>query len=1531
MPPRQRNERGRLISTSRESEERTDNETVEHEQEDNTVRSDWENTAAVTRMSDEQEIPTFVEATPKKIVAFDTEKLERGNAKSWKAQYKIFLETQGLWEALWHTYEWRDKPGLLRRLLEDNRWKSADATVKLYILRNIKQEDKVSVQDMKTSGEMWAYLLEKYERRTQVDVTTAIRKVIRWQMDSGMDLEEAMQQLEHFNAELIDISEGKMKFDEVLLIIIFLEGLPQKYDGMKYSLLANDNLKKGFVLSRLQQQESMQSSSGSVNKTAGANESANRSSEIKCFNCNEFGHFARNCPKPDKRKKLKDESRDDSQESSKTRSSRKKAYDNKKNKKFRSKGKARKASKESDTEDESVSEESSEESAHRVWIGVHHASRTTNIEPDRSKKRLVKKWVIDGGATSHCTGDIQCLEKLDTRYRGVLRTAGKSLKIMGKGIARIPLADGVARLNDVLYVPDMEENLLSTQVLYRDGIYNAHEKDGYRFYRKDQKTLATGYNIGRTSYLGSVKSQNALLTKSIRMDDEEARLVQSREPDWDLLHKRFGHPGKPRMKRLAKRMGLKLQDSYDHTCEICIQAKSVKRQNRGQVPKEKEPLKRVYIDFWGPYQGQYYLAIVDDATRFSWLYITDNRRTETVIEILERWMAREERVLGKALIDIRLDNAKEFAALGSWAEKKGIDLEFTEPYTPPQNGPAERLNRFVLEIARAILQEMNIPKKYWEYAVRMANFLRNRTAFTPRTGKKWKSPYEMIYKRKYNLGKLKVPFCKVWFHTETKDKLDPRSQEGVFVGYTKSSSQYLVLDKEGRIRKVTNPIFLEDQRGFISDEAGEREFTNDDAYNNLIKKCCMFSNISTSHVDFSVLNHTVNPIVNSAPTTDINPSVLNHKDDVDATTTVNESHIQESITLSTPDLVDPTSLTITPSPETPQLSAPMRRSGRIRQPTQALAESQQTEQIYGRKSRQERRREERGASKAAIRSSSPQVSHEEIRLQEAANLAIAIELLLGEDDEFALRVDKRLEGEQIPIPKTYEEAVNHPIYGPRWREAIGLEIRNLIRFGTWKFVRRPIGRSVVSCKWVFDLKYGVDGRLERFKARLVARGFSQQEGLDFEDTFAPVIRLESLRVLFAIAATYGMIAHLLDATNAFVGSKIDKEVFMEIPQGLDDHGFGPTESDQVCEILQSLYGLRQSANLWNQKVKSFVDTIGFKPSTADSSVFINDRGIIIALYVDDILVFGKATKDIKQVKEKLMEFHPMKDFELVKKILGIRITWLPNGGIRLDQEFYATQMIQEFGMDQSRDRILPLGPSIDLNTSSQRLPRELHSKFRRIIGRLTYLAGATRPDIQFPVNRLSQHLAEPTKVHLEAVKRVLRYVRGTIKYAIIYRALDDKGNEILVGYVDASYGNATKGRSTSGYIFILAGGPISWSSRKQPITATSSSEAEYIAASDGAKQAVWLRHFLYSIQKGSKGPTPFYMDNQSAMKLSDNPVLHSRSKHILIRYHAIRDFINYQEIKPIYIPTKSMLADTLTKAPSTDILGRFVETLRMEQ
>ena len=433
------------------------------------------------------------------------------------------------------------------------------------------------------------------------------------------------------------------------------------------------------------------------------------------------------------------------------------------------------------------------------------------------------------------------------------------------------------------------------------------------------------------------------------------------------------------------------------------------------------------------------------------------------------------------------------------------------------------------------------------------------------------------------------------------------------------------------------------------------------------------------------------------------------------------------------------------------------------------------------------------------------------------------------------------------------------------------------------------GTSTISTnRWVFDLKLGPDGRIKRFKTRLVVRG-NEQSHDDFDETFAPVFRLDSLRILFAIAAKGGMVAHLLDALSAFVGSDLDKPNCMEIPEGLQD--FDPdAKGGMVLELKESLYGLRQSANLWHRKIAQFLRKIGFEPITADPSIFINKRGLIIALYVDDIVIFGKDQSEIDAVKRKLKGFHPMTDSGLIKKLLGILFTWRKDGTIRLDQESYAHQILEEFGMADCNPASISISPSVKLNSEdSPRLGRSEHKLFQRLIGRLIFLVIATRLDIAFAVNQLSQYLAEPRQIHLGAAKHILRYIKGTITFGLTFST---KGRLIgLSAYADSVYANSTKGRSTTGFIFMIDGTPITWTSRKQSITAQSMTEAEYMAVSEAAKQAIWIRHFLYAIGRGLIGPTIIYEDNRGAIHLADNPVDYPKTKHIAVRYHAIRDHI----------------------------------------
>ena len=327
-------------------------------------------------------------------------------------------------------------------------------------------------------------------------------------------------------------------------------------------------------------------------------------------------------------------------------------------------------------------------------------------------------------------------------------------------------------------------------------------------------------------------------------------------------------------------------------------------------------------------------------------------------------------------------------------------------------------------------------------------------------------------------------------------------------------------------------------------------------------------------------------------------------------------------------------------------------------------------------------------------------------------------------------------------------------------------------------------------------------------------------------------------------------------------------------------------------------------------------------------MFINNWGLIIVLYVDNMVIFRYEEKEISKVKKKLKEFHLMMDSSLVNKLLGICFTWGWDRSICLDQESYTSQILEEFGMAECKPSRMPISLSIQLSdTDSSRLGRSDHKLFWRLIGWLIFLVTATRPDISYAVNQLSQFLMELRQVHLVAAKHVLCYIQVTKDYGLVFGA---KGRQGLVMYADSVYANSVRSRLTTGFIFMINGSPVTWNSRKQTVTAQSSTEAEYMAVLEAAKQAIWIRHFLYSIGKETvynMALTTIYEDNQGVIKLADNPVNHPKTKHIAVRYHAIREHIANGEIRLEYLPTDQMIADGLTKATNHVTQERLVDGL----
>ena len=515
-------------------------------------------------------------------------------------------------------------------------------------------------------------------------------------------------------------------------------------------------------------------------------------------------------------------------------------------------------------------------------------------------------------------------------------------------------------------------------------------------------------------------------------------------------------------------------------------------------------------------------------------------------------------------------------------------------------------------------------------------------------------------------------------------------------------------------------------------------------------------------------------------------------------------------------------------------------------------------------------------------------------------------------------------------PATYEEAVNSPD-STKWSEAMESEMRSLNDNDVWDVVPLPNGKQVVGSKWVYKIKRDADGNAERHKARLVAQGFTQQYGADYDETFSPVVRLESLRTLIAISVQRGFKLHHVDVSTAFLNGSLQEEVYMKQPKGFVKKG----EENLVCKLKKSIYGLKQSSRCWNTTLHSHLQEMGFEQSTSDPCVYMSSGGdaFYIGVYVDDMILAGPTDQRIKQVKQCLSKKVDIKDLGKLHHFLGITVTQDEDQGCAwIAQPSYTRNLLEKFEMQDCK----PVSTPVDANAKLQKANDEddlaNQLQYQSAIGSLMYLSLCTRPDIAFAVGNLAKFCGKPTKSHWTALKRVLRYLKGTVNYGILYRRQQTPQKSEFVGFSDADWaGDVSDRRSTSGYVFCMCGGAISWRSKKQDSVALSTAEAEYIALSSAAQESVWLRRLTTELGQVSSRPTTIYEDNQSAISMCKNPQYHGRAKHIDIRHHYIREQVSNKMIEVKYCPTDKMAADIFTKGLTREQFCRLREKIGILQ
>lgn len=491
-----------------------------------------------------------------------------------------------------------------------------------------------------------------------------------------------------------------------------------------------------------------------------------------------------------------------------------------------------------------------------------------------------------------------------------------------------------------------------------------------------------------------------------------------------------------------------------------------------------------------------------------------------------------------------------------------------------------------------------------------------------------------------------------------------------------------------------------------------------------------------------------------------------------------------------------------------------------------------------------------------------------------------------------------------PEPKSVSDALS----SVHWKEAMQREIDSINQHEVWELVPMPANKKLIKCKWVFKEKIGADGSVQSHKARLVAQGFSQQHGLDYDETFSPVVKFESVRTIISMAAEKNFQLHQMDVTSAFLNGVLEEEVFLSQPVGFIKQG----QENLVCRLKKSLYGLKQAPRCWNTSIDDHLKSMNFTQSVSDPCIYtkFDEDPLIIGVYVDDIIIAGNSDCNIQSVKNEIARKYSVKDLGPLHYFLGVNIVQ-DSDKVWIGQKTYSENVLKKFGMDNSKPISTPVDTSLKLLQASDDSQCVDQKLYQQAVGSLLYLSVKTRPDISYAVGNVARYCSRPTQQHWRAVTRILRYLKGTIDYGLHYVKHHPSK---VVGYSDADWaGDINDRKSTSGYVFMKSDAAITWRSKKQTCVALSTAEAEYVALSSATQEAVWLRKLTSELSYSADEPTIIFEDNQSAIAISRNPQFHGRTKHIDIKYHYVRDQITQKSIDLVYCPTGEMIADLFTK------------------
>lgn len=1056
-------------------------------------------------------------------------------------------------------------------------------------------------------------------------------------------------------------------------------------------------------------------------------------------------------------------------------------------------------------------------------------------------------WMIDSGATCHFTNNPDLLVDIRRLQYAcdVKLPNGDRIRVLASGNCHL---NEKLVLRDVLLVPEFTVNLISVSRLVKD--------DGYKVHFDELGCIVQDRSFKIILEAGQPKEGLYVAERITQVQDNVVSELVNRTVlenktagDFELWHDRLGHPSVDVvdmfLKIHSKSVLIRRLDST-----VCPMAK----QSRLVFPISKhvstELFELVHGDVWGPFNeetmtGCKYFLTLVDDFSRGTWTFLMRAKSETAYQI-KNFVKMIDTQFGKKLKIFRTDNGTEFFN--------------------------DQMDNFLSSIGCVhqsscpyTPQQNGVVERKHRHLLDVARALMMRANLPklfwgdgiltathiinrlPSKVLKGKTPWELLFHQSAPIDHLRVFGCLCFVSTipAQRDKFDPRALAGVFLGYPAHQKGYKV-------------YLIESGQVVISRNVSFKEHIFPYGAASMIKNTSelgiSFPEIipSVDDIYFSDSFKNGNTYVDNTEIHDGHDDEMSHEVDNDILPEVD--YISESYDITDHDRDNEDEPVV------------IRRSERQRKPPVWAKDF---------------------------------VCNTEITSPHTVDKVVSYAKYSKEHQVYAASMS------DLKEPATFKQAAKDA----KWMEAMQLEINALEANNTWILTELPKDKTLVDCKWVFKIKFNADGSVERYKARLVARGYTQIEGLDYHETFAPVAKMTTVRCLIAVASAKGWPLFQLDVNNAFLHGVLDEEVYMRLPPGFYD---AEKSQGRVCRLVKSLYGLKQASRQWFAQFDLALTEFAFRKSQNDHSLFILNKGteyIVLLVYVDDVIITGTSTTIIQEVKQFINDRFKIKDLGELKFFLGLEIARSADG-IFLHQRKYALELLDDANFLSCRPTKTPMDTKHRLSLSTAPLVHDVLS-YRRIVGKLIYLT-ITRPDLAYPVHILSQFVTAPTEDHLQAVHHVLRFIKAAPAQGIFFSATSDLK---LRAFCDADWASCPlTRRSISGFCITLGNSVISWKAKKQQVVSRSSAESEYRSMATTCCELVWLQRLLQDLSLSISTPIPLACDNKAAIHISHNPVFHERTKHVELDCHLVRNHVLSGFVVPIHISTVDQPADIMTKS-----------------